>query len=57
MSNGDSHAVTANTDRDADLSAGDTVIVSGNLNLADGSEVVLRNDTDRNGQPQINSSN
>lgn len=47
MSNGDSHAVTANKDRGADLSPGDTVIVSGNLNLADGSEVVISPDTFR----------
>lgn len=38
-SNSDSHAVTANTDRGAELKAGDKVIVSGNLNLADGSLV------------------
>lgn len=42
MSNSESHSVVANTDRGADLAAGDTVIVSGNLNLADGSEVVLK---------------
>lgn len=41
-SNGDSHAVTANRDRGAVLRAGDRVIVSGNLNLADGSQVVLK---------------
>lgn len=40
-SNGDSHVVTANTSRGAVLSEGDRVIVSGNLNLADGSSVVL----------------
>jgi len=40
-SNGDSHAVVANTDRNAVLSEGDKVIVSGNLNLADGSKVQL----------------
>ena len=40
-SNADSHVVTANTSRGAALSEGDRVIVSGNLNLADGSSVVL----------------
>lgn len=40
-SNGDSHVITANTSRGAVLSEGDRVIVSGNLNLADGSSVVL----------------
>ncbi len=40
-SNGDSHVVTANTSRGAVLSEGDRVIVSGNLNLADDSSVVL----------------
>ncbi len=42
MSNSESYSVIANSDRGAELSAGDTVIVSGNLNLADGSEVVLK---------------
>lgn len=41
-SNSESHAVIANSDRGAELSAGDTVIVSGNLNIADGSDVVLK---------------
>lgn len=41
-SNGDSHVVTANTDRGAVLNEGDRVIISGNLNLADGSDVTLR---------------
>ena len=40
--NSDSYAVTANTDRGATLTEGDRVIVSGNLNLADGSRVVLK---------------
>lgn len=40
-SNGDSHVVTANTSRGAVLSEGDRVIINGNLNLADGSSVVL----------------
>ena len=38
-SNRDSFVVEANTDRGASLSAGDVVIISNNLNLADGSEV------------------
>lgn len=42
MSNSSEHAVTANTDRGSELEEGDTVIVSGNLNLADGSEVILK---------------
>lgn len=41
-SNGDSHVVQANLDRGASLKAGDKVIVSGNLNLADGSSVQLK---------------
>ncbi len=40
-SSGDSHAVMANEDRGAELKEGDRVIVSGNLNLADNSDVVL----------------
>lgn len=40
-SNSTSHVVTANTQRGASLSEGDRVIISGNLNLADGSDVVL----------------
>ncbi len=39
-SSGDSYSVEANADRAAELSPGDTVIVSGNLNLADGSQVI-----------------
>ena len=42
MSNAEEYAVEANSDRGAVLEAGDSVIVSGNLNLADGSEVVLK---------------
>lgn len=42
MSNSDSHAVVANADRGAELNVGDAVIVSGNLNLADGSEVEIK---------------
>ena len=41
MSNGDSHVVEANRDRGAELNEGDEVIVSGNLNLADGSSVTV----------------
>lgn len=41
MSNSTEHAVAANRERGAELSEGDSVIVSGNLNLADGSEVEL----------------
>ena len=41
-SNGDSFAVEPNADRNATLSVGEEVIVSGNLNLADGSEVKLK---------------
>ena len=40
-SNADSHVVIANVARGARLEEGDRVIVSGNLNLADESEVVL----------------
>jgi RND family efflux transporter MFP subunit len=42
MSNSESYAVEANADRGAVLNAGDSVIVSGNLNLADGSDVILK---------------
>ncbi len=42
MSNSDSHAVVANTDRGAELNPGDAIIVSGNLNLADGSQVEIK---------------
>lgn len=38
-SNGTSHAVQANPDRLGELKEGDQVIISGNLNLADGSNV------------------
>ncbi len=41
-SNGTSHSITANTDRGAILREGDRVIISGNLNLAEGSDVVLK---------------
>lgn len=39
--NSESYVVEANSDRGAELSEGDLVIVSGNLNLADGSAVEL----------------
>lgn len=42
MSNSTEYAVEANADRGAELAEGDSVIVSGNLNLADGSEVELK---------------
>lgn len=41
-SNSDSYVVTANSDRESKLLEGDKVIISGNLNLADKSEVVIR---------------
>ena len=34
--------MTANTDRGATLNEGDEIIVSGNLNLADGSTVIVK---------------
>ena len=42
MSSGDSYVVVPNTDRGAELSEGDQVIISGNLNLADGSSVEVK---------------
>ncbi len=42
--NSTSYAVEANLDRTAQLASGDIVIVKGNLNLADGSEVELSQD-------------
>lgn len=39
MANSDSYVVTPNVSRSAELNEGDIIIVSGNLNLADGSEV------------------
>lgn len=42
MSNGESHVIQANENRNSSLVFGDKVIVSGNLNLADGSNVVLK---------------
>lgn len=42
MSNSQSHAVVANREKNADLNPGDIIIVSGNLNLADGSAVEIK---------------
>ena len=41
LENSTSFTVSANADKGAELSAGDTVIISGNLNLAHGSEVEI----------------
>lgn len=41
-SNGESYVVEANKDRNAELNEGDQVIVSGNLNLADNSDVQVK---------------
>lgn len=41
LANSREYVVTPNTDRGAELHAGDLVITSGNLNLADGSEVTV----------------
>lgn len=41
-SNGESYVVEANKDRNAELNEGDKVIVSGNLNLADNSDVLVK---------------
>lgn len=41
LANSREYVVEANTDRGAELNPGDLVIISGNLNLADGSEVTL----------------
>ena len=43
MSNTKEHVVEANKDRGADLNLGDKIIISGNLNLGDGAEVVIEN--------------
>lgn len=40
--NSESFAIQANADRGAELHEGDLIIVSGNLNLADGSKVVIK---------------
>lgn len=41
-SNGEFYVVEANKDRNAELNEGDKVIVSGNLNLADNSDVLVK---------------
>ena len=41
-SNGESYVVEANKDRNAELNEGDQVIVSGNLNLADNTDVLVK---------------
>ncbi len=40
--NSESYVVKANADRGAELREGDSIIISGNLNLADGSSVTVR---------------
>ncbi len=42
MSNSDSHVVIANSEKNAELNVSDIIITSGNLNLADGSNVVIK---------------
>lgn len=42
QSNSESYAIIANAERFAEIHEGDKIIVSGNLNLADGSDVVLK---------------
>ncbi len=42
MDNSSEYVVAPNTDRGADLQAGDVVITSGNMNLADQTEVVVK---------------
>ncbi len=42
MANSESYAIIANEDRGAEFSEGDMVIISGNLNIADGSSVTLK---------------
>lgn len=39
MANSQEYVVSANLDRGADLNVGDTIIISGNLNLGDGAQV------------------
>lgn len=43
MANSDSYVIEANKDRSAEIHEGDLIIVKGNLNLADGSKVELKN--------------
>lgn len=42
LSNSESYAIRANPERYSEINEGDRIIVSGNLNLADGSSVVLK---------------
>lgn len=42
MSNSGSHVVQVNQERNAQLELGDAVIISGNLNLAHESKVIVR---------------
>ncbi|MEZ7954671.1 MAG: efflux RND transporter periplasmic adaptor subunit [Bacteroidales bacterium] len=42
FSNSDSHVVAANPEKNAELNVNDVIITSGNLNLADGSNVEIR---------------
>ena len=42
QANSESYAIVANTERGAQLAEGEQIIVSGNLNLADGSKVQLK---------------
>ncbi|MDR2586148.1 MAG: efflux RND transporter periplasmic adaptor subunit [Prevotellaceae bacterium] len=43
MSNSESHSVTGNKAKQAELSQGDCIIVGGNVNLAHGTEVIINN--------------
>jgi RND family efflux transporter, MFP subunit len=43
MASSEYYAVTANVAKSAELNAGDCIIVGGNVNLAHGSEVIIRN--------------
>ncbi len=43
MSNSEYHTVIANKEKNAELNEGDIIIVSGNLNLAEGSNVEIKN--------------
>jgi hypothetical protein len=42
MDNSSQYVVVANTERGADLQAGDIIIITGNLNLANETEVVVK---------------
>lgn len=43
MTNTEYHSVVANKEKNATLNEGDIIIVAGNLNLADGSNVEIKN--------------